>query len=232
MKELFHIHTFRCGHAEQVSDEDYIRKAIDMQAKRIVFTDHAPFPNNPFGNRMTYEELDEYIASLHNLKEKYSKIIEVQIGLEIEYLPSYSEYYQELHNRRELDLLMLGQHFYEMRDGTWSFSYKRLPEHDVEGCVRAIIEGIQTGVFSVVAHPDRSFRIMEHWNTKCDKLSKEIISTARQYEVLLEQNFSSQLRKNCYRKEFWNLVPTENKVIQGIDAHCISVIEKYVRTNE
>ena len=29
---LFHVHTFRCGHAEMVSDEEYIKKAIDLGA--------------------------------------------------------------------------------------------------------------------------------------------------------------------------------------------------------
>ena len=93
---LFHVHTWRCGHASDEQDEAYIRKAVAMGAKYIVFTDHVPFLGNPFTNRMPYEQLDSYLASLKYLKEKYRHKITVKTGLEIEYLPSFRDYYEEL----------------------------------------------------------------------------------------------------------------------------------------
>ena len=51
-KTAFHVHTYRCGHAENISDETYVKKAIELGVKSIWFTDHAPFPDNPFGARM------------------------------------------------------------------------------------------------------------------------------------------------------------------------------------
>ena len=48
-KDIFHVHTFRCGHAENVSDEEYIKKAISLGASGIWFTDHAPFPEIRLG---------------------------------------------------------------------------------------------------------------------------------------------------------------------------------------
>ena len=90
-KEVFHVHTYRCKHASDEDDEAYVRAAVDLGAKRIVFTDHAPFPGNPFGHRMQYEELSEYISSLLILKDKYAAIIEIMVGLEIEYFPSFEE---------------------------------------------------------------------------------------------------------------------------------------------
>ena len=71
MMELFHIHTYRCGHAENISDEAYVLKTIEYGATKITFTDHAPFLGNPFGNRMHFEELSEYLSPLKTLKEKY-----------------------------------------------------------------------------------------------------------------------------------------------------------------
>ena len=95
-KTLFHVHTFRCGHAENVPDEAYIEKAVEIGASDIWFTDHAPFPGNPFRNRMTIECLPEYISTLLALKERYSNLLTVHIGIEIEYLPSFdkSGYYR------------------------------------------------------------------------------------------------------------------------------------------
>ena len=80
-RTLFHVHTFRCGHAEIVPDEAYIKKAIKISASDIWFTDHAPFPGNPFRNRMTIDGLSEYISTLSALKEKYADKITVHIGL-------------------------------------------------------------------------------------------------------------------------------------------------------
>ena len=64
--EIFHVHTNRCGHAEEVPDRAYVEKAIELGTPRIVFTDHAPFPGNPFGNRMSMEQLPEYTDSMKN----------------------------------------------------------------------------------------------------------------------------------------------------------------------
>jgi len=36
------------------------------------FLDHAPYPDNRFGLRMHYEELDEYIENIKKLKNKFS----------------------------------------------------------------------------------------------------------------------------------------------------------------
>ena len=151
---LFHVHTWRCGHASDEQDEAYIRKAVAMGAKYIIFTDHAPFPGNPFTNRMPYEQLDSYLASLKYLKEKYRHKITVKTGLEIEYLPSFRDYYEELRANKEIDMLMLGQHHYEESRGQYFF-------HDSEmayfGLGNAKLKGMNTGLFDVVAHPDRIF---------------------------------------------------------------------------
>lgn len=62
--DIFHVHTYRCGHAENIQDECYIKKAISAGASGIWFTDHAPFPGDPFGGRMKYSELFQTKNSL------------------------------------------------------------------------------------------------------------------------------------------------------------------------
>ena len=74
---LFHVHTYRCGHAQDVPDEAYVRQAIAMEAPEIWFSDHAPFPEDPFLQRMKYAELDEYLTTLQELKAKYRRQIDV-----------------------------------------------------------------------------------------------------------------------------------------------------------
>lgn len=119
--ELFHVHTYRCKHAEEISDEAYVKKAVALGASGILFSDHTPFPGNPFANRMDIEQLPEYLNTLSKLKERYADEIRICIGLEIEYLPSFHGFYEELRENRLLDFMMIGQHMFENRSGRYSF---------------------------------------------------------------------------------------------------------------
>ena len=117
MKHIFHVHTYRCKHASEELDEEYIKTALSFGAEKITFTDHCPFPENPFGNRMDMEQLSEYIDSLNHLKEKYQEQIKIEIGLEVEFLPSMIKFYEEL-KHLNLNPLIIGQHFYQHPDGS------------------------------------------------------------------------------------------------------------------
>lgn len=55
----------------------------------IIFTDHAPFPHDIFTGRMRFSELQGYISTLRKLKNEYSGLIDIRIGLEIEYMRSF-----------------------------------------------------------------------------------------------------------------------------------------------
>lgn len=102
---MINIYSGRCKHAGDTKDYEYIEKAIELGAARIVFTDHAPFLGNPFGHRMDIEELPEYVASINTLKEQYKDKIEILCGLEIEYLPSFIDYYKKLSEMKGLNVV-------------------------------------------------------------------------------------------------------------------------------
>ncbi len=222
-QDIFHVHTYRCGHAEKLRDEIYIQKAIEYGAGRISFTDHAPFPENPFGSRMLMEQLPEYILTLRGLKEKYSGVIDVRIGLEIEYLPSFKEYYHELRENSAIEILVLGQHFFEAEKGRYSLSDSegKHVESEPHGIGRAIIQGMETGLFSVVAHPDRTFRKRREWTVELAQIAENIIKTARRTGTALEMNRKSERMKGQYWQEFWDMVPEEVNVITGWDIHSL-----------
>lgn len=228
-KELFHIHTRRCGHAEDIDDEVIVQKALAVGAERIVFTDHAPFPGNPFGNRMNFEQLEEYIDAINNLKIRYSDQIEVMCGLEVEYLPSFDQYIKSLRENTGIDILILGQHMYEIPGtiGEYSFTLEDKSKEHIF-LAEAIIEGMNTGYFDVVAHPDRIFRRCEEWATECEQISRQIIESAMKNSIPLEKNYSSLKHKNHYKQEFWNLIGSVIKTVKGIDAHSLSDIDDWI----
>ena len=69
---------------------------------------------------MHIEQLPEYLNTLHELKERYADKISIRIGLEIEYLPTFHVFYEELRENPMLDFMMIGQHMYEVCPGTYS----------------------------------------------------------------------------------------------------------------
>ncbi len=223
--ELFHVHTWRCKHAGEEQDAAYVEKAIELGASRIVFTDHAPFPGNPFGHRMDIEQLPEYVESLNRLKAHYEGKIELVKGLEIEYLPSFLSYYQELQASGDIDILMIGQHIFEHEPGVYSFSDADKSLEYV-GLCKAMASGIATGLFQAVAHPDRAFRRCKQFEEEQKRAALEVIEAAVQRGIPLEINYSSQLRKRNFWAPFWDLVPKEAIIVYGADAHSTEELEE------
>ena len=220
-KEIFHVHTKRCGHAEDLPEEEYVKKAIELGADRITFTDHAPFPGDYFNGRMKLAELPEYIATLLSLKRKYADQIDIVTGLEIEYLPSFHSYIEDLKNNEDIQYLLLGQHFYELSCGSWSFN---LSDKSLEwkGLLYAQMEGIASGLFDGVAHPDRAYKRCKVWTEDMQDAGEELIAFAGHYGCLpLEKNFASRSRKKYYWSEFWDMVPKDLTIIYGCDAHSV-----------
>ena len=229
--EVFHVHTSRCKHASLESDIEYVWAALDSGASRLVFTDHVPYPGDQIPYRMDMSELQDYIDSINSLKIRFAGQIEILCGLEIEFLPSYLDYYKDLRSMPGIDLLILGQHFYEQSDGLISvFNYDKTNEP--WGQSLAIAEGIKTGLFDVVAHPDRVFRSNESFGPKEREYASKMIDAAypdgNWSGVYFEWNFSSSMRKGFLTPEFWDMIPDRSHIIYGLDAHSTyELIEGY-----
>lgn len=227
---IFHVHTYRCGHAENISDEAYVKKAVELGADEIWFTDHAPFPGDPFGSRMDYDELEEYLDTLSLLKKKHTDIA-IHIGLEAEYFPHFDAdgYYKHLRSLPELEMLLLGQHMaqisYDPLEYSFSASTEFLNENEYKMLGKAIVQGAESGYFDVIAHPDRIFRRCIVWDSDMENVSNEIIQAAIKADIPLEMNLSSVENPINYKREFWHLVPDTAKRIIGFDAHSLYEME-------
>ncbi|MCR4612108.1 MAG: PHP domain-containing protein [Lachnospiraceae bacterium] len=222
-KYVFHVHTKRCGHAEEIEDEEYVKRALELGSKSIYFTDHGPFPNNPFRNRMRYEKLDEYILSLKLLRDKYMGKIRIHIGIEIEYLPSYDEYYKQLRDMEDIEILILGQHHAETSSGRYTFELEDKSD-EWRYLMEGQIAGTETGYFDVVAHPDRLFKREKKWTLDMKTEAERFIRVATKKNITIEKNIASMHHKNQYWKEFWDLVPKDMPIVIGSDAHCLDDI--------
>ena len=224
----YHTHTKRCGHAVG-NDEDYVLKAIELGIKELGFSDHIPFPNViQKGVRMDYEEIDEYIASINALKEKYKDKIKIYVGFEAEYYHEIKDYYLSLLQR--VDYLICGQHFARLENEQVYVGFERNNQAMALDYVTRVVEAIESGLFKYIAHPDLIFRSYTIQDEFREKLMRMICEAAERKHIPLEINLEGMRRKvymgDPYKENFypflsfWKIVSEYDiDVIIGADVH-------------
>lgn len=183
----YHTHTSRCKHAAGC-EEEYVQSAIQSDVSVLGFSDHAPFPDRDFGLRMAYGELDDYLDTIAMLSDKYSAKISLLKGLEIEYLPEYHAYYEELLTKKHLDYLLLGEHFFKTDEHTLLNIYNATDTDWYPKYAAAIADAIKTGYFRILAHPDLCMLNPFAWDKNCEIAADCIINAAMQSNIILEFN--------------------------------------------
>lgn len=224
MEVNLHTHTFRCGHAKG-SDEDYVLGAIHVGLKKMGFSDHNPLPyEGDYVNhtKMLPEELPGYIDSIRLLKEKYAGQIEILVGLECEWIPRFADYLSEL--RQQLDYLLLGSH------GDWSIGEPYMGKVNdpiwLPKYLENTVEGMESGLFLYLAHPDLIFGRYPEFDSDAEYVSRELCRAANRLGMPLEYNLwgvrkgrpEGALGYPC--TEFWRIAAEENSVaVIGMDVH-------------
>lgn len=239
----YHTHTYRCGHADyDMMDEDYVQEFIDQGFKKIAFTDHCPEKekiDKRSNMRMEYSQIDEYLASIQRLKEKYHDKIEIETGFEIEYLPGHEENLFEL--KKMADKLILGQHFIykDNNQGLRCFRMDEFSDEDLLKYADYIKTAIQLGLPDIIAHPDLYMLSREKFGITERKVAEMICETAEKYQIPLEINLEQPYMYSVHMidkisypcKEFWEVASNYNvKVIYGIDAHFRGQINCYEKS--
>lgn len=236
IKENYHTHTYRCGHAIG-TDEEYILEAIACGITELGFSDHIFLPHHSqIGIRGEYEELEGYLSSLEALREKYKDRIKIRIGFEAEAMASYFPYYRKLLEEGRVEYLILGNHCDVSPKGGFVFYFSHATsKKDIIKYTNTLVKGIKTGLFKVVAHPDYYMGSYLKWDSTSKSCAKKICKAAKKYNVKLEFNFGAvrrgkRLLKDEYRfaypyHKFWEIAKKYKcKVMIGLDAHSPSDI--------
>ena len=219
----YHTHTYRCHHATG-TPEEYIKRAISCGIKHMGYSEHIPFKlpgveQSRF--RMYIEEAGEYVREISALRDKYSDKIDIKIGFESEY---YHEYFDKMLGFAKdvgAEYMILGQHF-DMPEHLSDSSYVVSPSDSVERLKRhsdCIIDGIKSGAFSYVCHPD-----IANFTGEDEVYIKEIrriCEAALEFDTPLEINFLGIRRAKNYPSElFWRTAGEVGApVVFGCDAH-------------
>ena len=230
MKKInFHTHTNRCRHADGIA-ADYVQSALSAGVTQLGFSDHAPFPDYDFGMRMPYCELSEYIEDINALTVQYRTDIILWKGLEIEYLPEYRDYYEALLTRSGMDYLLMGEHFYKNASGKTTNYTDALSTDEFPVYAQNVADGMKTGLFLAVAHPDIYMADNFVWDDNCKKAADIIIDTAVTTGTVLEYNANGFRREKKFYPDgtryqyphpaFWEMVKGSGaRVIVGSDCH-------------
>lgn len=147
-----HCHTPLCKHA--VGDpEEYCAHALHRGLRGIIFTCHAPLPNNWAPEvRMSDAEFDTYVAMVARAREAYAGRLDVRLGLESDFVPGVEPWLEKLHRRAPLHHV-LGSVHYQMgfyREMFFTGDVFAYQQHYYEHLALSA----ETGLFDTLAHPD------------------------------------------------------------------------------
>ena len=217
-----HTHTYRCHHATE-TDRQYIQKAIEKGITHMGFSDHTPY-REPNGHeqphRVSMMDAPLYFQSLNALREEYRDQITIYIGFEMEYYPEHFEKMLEVATSLGAEYLILGQHY--IHYGTENECASIKPNEKVEDLiwyVDSLIEAMQTGVFSYLAHPDLFNFVGD--DRIYEEQMRRLCRAAVRYEMPLEINFLGiRDHRNYPTDRFWKIAGEEGcEVVFGCDAH-------------
>lgn len=156
MYKNYHTHTSRCGHAKG-TEREYVENAIKKGFKVLGFSDHTPqpFPDTYVsGMRMGMDLLDDYVDTIISLREEYKDQIQILVGLETEYYPKYFPKLIEEIKKRPIDYIIMGQHHVKDEIEGFYSGEETDSEERLKAYVDLVIEGLSTGYFTYLAHPD------------------------------------------------------------------------------
>mgnify|MGYP002693388783 FL=1 len=166
----------------------------------------------------------KYVYAIRELGKEYASDIKLYVGFEAEYIPEFFKEQKAMFDRLGCDYMIMGQHFMKSEQtgpytGTPTDDESRIREY-----VDTVIEGMKTGMYSYLAHPDlinyQGLDSVYEWEmTRMCKALKEL-------NIPLEINMLGISAGKHYPTERFWCIPHDigNKVILGLDAHTVDNI--------
>jgi len=195
------MHTPRCHHATGCVLE-YAQVAVQLGIKEIGFSDHCPMPDQfDVQWRMDYRELDSYLMEIEQAREQFSSQLTIRVGLELDYVPKYHKWLQELTDYYPWDYLMGSVHFID----DWGFDNEdyldEWQDRDVNDTYVAyfdlVAESASSGFFDIIGHPDLIKKFGQRAtsdNTRVRAAEERMLQAVKAAGVALEIS-SAGLRK-------------------------------------
>lgn len=183
---IYHVHNYLCGHAGGTV-ADYVKEAVDNGLEYIGISDHCVSPLGSFDPYITPQTLRSlYLPQFDFARARYGDKITILSAVEIEYFSGCDDYYRALLS--DLDYLVLGEHEY-ICDGKRKSAYcDGRGERDIIAYFENLLEGVRSGLFAFVAHPDLIFYNRPVLTPRIIATFGEFVRTAAELGVPLELN--------------------------------------------
>ena len=239
----FHSHcTFCDGRSHP---EDFVKFAISNKFRAYGFSSHSPLPFETFWN-MSKSDMPEYIAEINRLKKKYAGILEIYVGLEIDFLDkSYNAsipYFRSL----PLDYSIGSIHFVPLTlpllednmvciDGSYKDFEQGINKHfgrSVRKITEAFFESslqmVEAGGIDIIGHIDKIYMNgSKHpdFDIKADWYQKpflELLDLIAEKGLIIEINTKNIIEKRCtypYIDSFGELKKRNIPVMVNSDCH-------------
>lgn len=227
MKTNFHTHTFRCKHALG-TDEQYVKAAIAGGFDVLGFADHAAWryaTDYVSHCRMTADMWPDYKRSVLALRQQYAGQIQLRLGLECEYT---KRYFDQLLRLRDdgCEYFILGSHFLDSEEYAGYTGNTCRDDDEVRRYADQTAEGIATGLYCYVAHPDLFMMSRPEFDKVSMDAADLICQAAKEAGMPIEFNLlglADEMRghsRGYPHRDFWRYIRHwDNDVIIGVDAH-------------
>jgi len=217
----YHTHTRRCNHAIG-TEREYVENAIARGLNIFGFSDHTPqyFPGDYYTfMRMRPYELPEYCADVRRLQREYRDRIQIHVGLEVEYYPAYWDQLLPRAQDTGVEYMILGLHWLGNEINEPASLKATADEHLLRRYCYQVMEGLNTGKFTYLAHPDVFHFVGDR--KIYHSYMRELVRTAKDCGTPLEINLAGLASGRHYPGEaFFEIAAEENcPVVIGIDAH-------------
>ena len=239
----YHTHTPRCHHASG-SEEEYIQAALRCGYRILGFSDHAPWPyrSGYISNcRMLPAQLEDYVNTLHALRDKYAQQLHLHIGLEAEYFPAYLPWLKEQVEKYRLEYLIFGNHFRETEETGDYFGACTTPAQ-LQKYTEYAIAGMESGLYTLFAHPDLCLNHYPKFDAAAEHCMRQICEAAERTGMPLEYNLLGETRRILEHRTadlgyttaaFWELAADYPvKAVVSCDAHLVESLDAVKHIHE
>lgn len=230
----YHTHTPRCRHADG-TEREYVETAIREGFEVLGFSDHMAWPissEHLDSVRMRPDELEDYCATVQQLKKEYADRIHIYLGAECEYFPDYFPWLLEQKERFGMDYLILGSHCPMENGGRMQFHRTKTPE-EIQLYTDLVLAGMETGYFTYLCHPDLPLKSYPAFDRYAYTMSEEICKLAKKLDLPLEYNLHGYEQRTDIAgmgytsDEFWQVAAEYGcTAIVGIDAHRLDAVNR------
>ncbi len=185
----YHTHTCLCKHARGQA-ADYCRAAVEQGVSVLGFSDHTPHRGDALwiSVRMSETELPTYVSDVEAARREFPEL-RVLLGMECEYVPEEVSWYRDvLLGQFHLEYLLGAFHSYRASDG-WHNTFTDVPDDAaLRSCTDFMVEGMQSGLFACIAHPDLFEFSRRGWGAEDTACAHAICEAAAALSIPLEIN--------------------------------------------